>query len=292
MLAAFDELRSTLAHYLAERQPRPSRPRPRALLLPWRVADRLKAIAWWERTSFKDLIRRGAEELVRRRPGLGWGGERVPPGSVRGRITSRRRSHVAGRGAAAGGPDDAHAARDVVPNLRTMHEMDDTTRASCPDHARLFAIATGQAGYFTTAQARGFRLGSSAAQPSCKERPLRPCRSRRVGLRDYPSSPREELLAAWLSLAPSCPHESALEVFGSRTSSPTDPPVRPAEPTKLSRRPGVALHTTTRPLDGSSVVGRDGMRLTAPGRTIADVAAAGVAPSRSHALSGRPSTVA
>ncbi len=100
------------------------------LLLPWRVADRLKAIAWWERTSFENLIRRGAEELVarsggpclprdargglpsaagradgiwsigalasremgswsstdpvtrtnphRRRPRLGWGGERVP----------------------------------------------------------------------------------------------------------------------------------------------------------------------------------------------------------------------
>jgi len=38
---------------------------------------------------------------------------------------------------------------------------------------------------------------------------------------------------------------------------------------KLARRSGVALHTTTRPLDGSDVVVRDGMRVTESARTIA-----------------------
>jgi len=47
---------------------------------------------------------------------------------------------------------------------------------------------------------------------------------------------------------------------------------------KLSRRPGVALHTTTRPFGGSDTLVRDGMRLTGPARTIVDVAEAGVAP--------------
>jgi hypothetical protein len=36
------------------------------VLLTWQLADRLKAIAWWERTSVEDLVKRGAEELVAR----------------------------------------------------------------------------------------------------------------------------------------------------------------------------------------------------------------------------------
>jgi len=41
-----------------------------SVLLPWRVADWLKADAWWERTSVEELVRRGAEELVARRTEL------------------------------------------------------------------------------------------------------------------------------------------------------------------------------------------------------------------------------
>jgi site-specific recombinase XerC len=40
------------------------------ILLPSRVADRLKAIASWERTSVEEMVRRGADELVARRDEL------------------------------------------------------------------------------------------------------------------------------------------------------------------------------------------------------------------------------
>jgi hypothetical protein len=38
------------------------------------------------------------------------------------------------------------------------------------------------------------------------------------------------------------------------------------------------IHTTTHPLADADIISRHGVRLTAPARTIADVAAAGMAP--------------
>lgn len=37
-----------------------------SVVLPWRVADRLEELAWRQRTSVEELVRRGAEELVAR----------------------------------------------------------------------------------------------------------------------------------------------------------------------------------------------------------------------------------
>lgn len=162
-----------------------------------------------------------------------------------------------------------------------MQGMDDATVASRPDHEGLFATATEQAGYFTAAQARDCGFSSPLLTHHAKSgRFVRVARGL-YRLRDYPSSPREELLAAWLRLAPNAvvSHESALELLGLSDIIPNLIHLSvPRTRRKLSRRSGVALHTTTRPLDGSDVVVRDGMRLTAPARTIADVAVAGVAP--------------
>ena len=73
--------------------------------------------------------------------------------------------------------------------------------------------------------------------------------------------------------------ESALELLGLSDVIPDRIHLSvPRSRRKLSRRSGVALHTTTRPLTGSDVVVRDGMRVTGPARTIVDVAGAGVAP--------------
>jgi predicted transcriptional regulator of viral defense system len=159
--------------------------------------------------------------------------------------------------------------------------MDDTTAATRPDHESLFGIATEQAGYFTTAQTRDCGFSSPLLTHHAKSgRFVRVARGL-YRLRDYPSSPREELLAAWLRLAPDAvvSHESALELLGLSDIIPNLIHLSvPRARRKLSLRSGVALHTTTRPLDGSDVVVRDGMRLTAPARTIADVAEAGVAP--------------
>jgi len=110
--------------------------------------------------------------------------------------------------------------------------------------------------------------------PSIPERGL-------YSFRDYPTSPREELNASWLRLAPGAvvSHESALELLGLSHVIPNLIHLSvPRSRRKLARRSEVALLTTTRPLDGADVVVRDGMRLTGPARTIADVAEAGLAP--------------
>jgi predicted transcriptional regulator of viral defense system len=159
--------------------------------------------------------------------------------------------------------------------------MDDTETATRPDHERLFAIATEQAGYFTTAQARDCGFSSPLLTHHAKSgRFVRVARGL-YRFRDYPTSPREELLAAWLRLAPWAvvSHESALELLGLSDIIPNLIHLSvPRARRKLARRSGVALHTTTRPLDGVDVAVRDGMRLTGPARTIADVAEAGLAP--------------
>jgi len=72
------------------------------------------------------------------------------------------------------------------------------------DHACLFGVASGQHGYFTARQAAtcGFRTDLLTYH-------ARRGRFIRVHhgvyrLRDYPSSPREEVVAAWLALG-QCP---------------------------------------------------------------------------------------
>jgi predicted transcriptional regulator of viral defense system len=74
-------------------------------------------------------------------------------------------------------------------------------------------------------------------------------------------------------------HESALELLGLSDIIPNLIHLSvPRSRRKLSRRSGVALHTTTRPFGGSDTLIRDGMRLTGAARTIVDVAETGVAP--------------
>jgi predicted transcriptional regulator of viral defense system len=159
--------------------------------------------------------------------------------------------------------------------------MDDTTAVTRPDHKRLFAVATEQAGYFTTAQARDSGFSSPLITHHAQSgRFIRVARGL-YRLRDYPSSPREELLAAWLRLAPSAvvSHESALELLGLSDIIPNLIHLTvPRSRRKLSRRAGVVLHTTTRPFGDSDTLVRDGMRLTGPARTIVDVADTGGAP--------------
>lgn len=153
--------------------------------------------------------------------------------------------------------------------------------ATRPDHEGLFDIATEQAGYFTTAQARASGFSSPLITHHAQSgRFVRVARGL-YRLRDYPASPREELLAAWLRLAPEAvvSHESALELLGFSDVIPHKIHLSVSRRRRRLARPsGVVIHTTTRPLDGSDVVVRDGMRLTGPARTIVDVAETGVAP--------------
>lgn len=159
--------------------------------------------------------------------------------------------------------------------------MDDTT-ARQPDFQCLFAATTGQQGYFTTAQARdcGFR-------GNLLHHHVRAGRFQRVYrgvycLRDYPSSPREEVVAAWLAVGKEkavVSHESALDLLDLSDVIPDEihltVPRSMRHPPSL---PGVRVHTTTRDLRSGDTVVRDGITLTSPARTIVDAAENGTAP--------------
>ena len=150
-----------------------------------------------------------------------------------------------------------------------------------PDHEALFAIASAQAGCFTASQAAAQGFSSALISHHVKSgRFLRIARGL-YRLRDYPSQPGEDVVAAWLRQAPDAvvSHESALEVLdladviADRVHLTVSRSRR-----RLVPQDGVVIHTTTRPLGSSDIVSRRGMRVTAPARTIVDVAAAGVAP--------------
>jgi predicted transcriptional regulator of viral defense system len=149
----------------------------------------------------------------------------------------------------------------------------------------LFAIASAQAGCFTASQAAAEGFSSALLSHHVKAgRFLRLARGL-YRLRDYPSQPGDEVAAAWLRQAPDAvvSHESALEildladVIAGRVHLTV-----PRSRRRLVRQDGVVIHTTTRPIGGSDTVSRRGMRVTAPARTIVDVAAVGVAPTRSR----------
>ncbi len=159
--------------------------------------------------------------------------------------------------------------------------MNDTVQAAKPDSEALFATASEQAGYFTAAQARTAGYSWPLVSYHAKQgRFVRVARGL-YRLSDYPSSPREELIAAWLRLAPDAAisHESALEALGLSDIIPDSIHLTvPRARRKLSRTPGVSIHTTIRSLEVTDLLTPDGVRLTAPARTIVDVAEAGTAP--------------
>lgn len=162
-----------------------------------------------------------------------------------------------------------------------MHDagLDDKAK---PDHERLFLTASQQGGYFTAAQAR--TSGFSWASLSYHARRGRFTRIRRglYRLREYPESTREDVVAAWLAAGRDdavVSHESALDLLGLsdvvphrvHLTLPRSKRYRPAPP-------GVAVHTTTKPLGAGDVVVREGVRVTSAVRSIVDAAEAGTAP--------------
>lgn len=150
-----------------------------------------------------------------------------------------------------------------------------------PNHDALFAKASAQAGYFTTAQAEACGFSSALLTHHAKSgRFLRIARGL-YRLRDYPHETNEEIVAAWLRQAPNAvvSHESALALLGlSDVIADTVHLTVPRTRRRLVRQPGVVVHTTTRPIADTDVVMRRGVRVTGPERTIVDVAEVGVAP--------------
>lgn len=150
-----------------------------------------------------------------------------------------------------------------------------------PNESCLVEVATAQAGYFTTRQAHD--CGYSYALLSHHSATGRFVRARRgiYRLRDYPSSQHEDVMAAWLAAGPEAivSHESALDILGAGDSIPNRVHLTVPRSKRGSRRArGVVVHTSEQLPDEGDVVLRNGMRVTAPVRTIMDVARAGLGP--------------
>lgn len=150
------------------------------------------------------------------------------------------------------------------------------------DEACLFGIASEQAGYFTTSQAQccGFswRLLShhtSSGRFIRIERGL-------YRYRDYPSSPYEEVMAAWLAVGKNIgvvSHESALDLLDLTDVIPNSIHITvPRVHRRVETLPGTTLHSTSTPPQGDEIITRHGILLTDPIRTLLDAAEDGTAP--------------
>ena len=140
----------------------------------------------------------------------------------------------------------------------------------------LYQIASQQAGYFTIAQAR--EAGFTRRQASYYAQTGRWTRIRRgiYRLPFYPASPHEDLFVAWLRTGESAAisHESALALYGLSDVLPQQIHLIVSRTTSR-RHEGLQLHTPE--LAPDEVVHFEGLPVTTVARTIADVAANGLA---------------
>ena len=157
-----------------------------------------------------------------------------------------------------------------------MHDM------AAPDYESLYALASAQAGYFTTKQARTHGISWRALTHHAGRGRFQRVRRGLYRFRDYPSSSYEEVVAAWLAMGAErsiVSHETALDIYDLTDLIPSSVHLTVPRAQRGLRPPaGVQLHTTLRPLRDDEVTIREGMRLTTPERTLLDAAEAGTAP--------------
>lgn len=160
--------------------------------------------------------------------------------------------------------------------------MHDTHGRPKPDHQRLFQIASEQGGYFTTSQAADCSFSKPLLAYHVKRHRFIRVRQGLYRLREYPSSPREDVIAAWLAAGREVAvvsHESALDMLDLSDVVPEVVHLTVPRSKRYRRAsPGVAIHTRIRPFTSEDVTVRDGVRVTSPVRTIVDAAEEGTAP--------------
>lgn len=151
-----------------------------------------------------------------------------------------------------------------------------------PDAVALNQVAYGQDGYFTSQQARDTGFSPQLLAHHVRSGRYEHMRRGLYRLRGYPGSSHEEVRALWLSVGAEravVSHESALELHGLSDVLPnTVHLLVDRDDRGIRRLQGVTLHTTTKALQPSEVVSREGIRVTDPVRSILDAAGAGTAP--------------
>lgn len=144
----------------------------------------------------------------------------------------------------------------------------------------LFQIASGQMGYFTASQARKVGVSRTLLHHHTKGGKFERVYHGVYRFRDYPSTPREEVTAAWLAVGKDIAvvsHESALDLLDLTDIIPNRIDVMVPRSKRYLRVPDdVTLHTTTQPIDQAATTFREGIRISSAARTIVDVADTGL----------------
>jgi len=145
-----------------------------------------------------------------------------------------------------------------------------------PDHDSLYQIAESRGGYFTAADARRAGFSRSLLTHHTRNGHFERVARGVYRLERFPASPYEDLFIALLRTGPRSviSHASALALYDLTDALPTEVHVTVPR-TASRRRSGIRLHTKT--IDSAEVTSREGLALTTVPRTIADVAAAGLA---------------
>lgn len=153
---------------------------------------------------------------------------------------------------------------------------------STPDYAALYALASTQSGYFTTTQAKEHGVSWRALTHHAAGGRFQRVRRGLYRFRDYPSSPYEEVVVAWLVIGADrgiVSHDTALDIYDLSDIIPLSVHlIVPRALRGLHPPAGVTLHTATVPPHNDEVTICEGVRLTTPERTLLDVAEAGTAP--------------
>ncbi len=147
---------------------------------------------------------------------------------------------------------------------------------SSPNYNTLYEITEGQAGYFTARQAGEAGYSWERLSYYAKTGRFQRVSHGIYRLVHFPSSPFEDLYISWLrtGLDSVISHESALSIYDLSDIIPSEIHITVPR-TASRRRRGIRLHTNRfKPED---VTWREGLKVTTVPRTIADVAATGLA---------------
>jgi predicted transcriptional regulator of viral defense system len=146
---------------------------------------------------------------------------------------------------------------------------------SRPDLRGLEAQAYEQHGYFTAEQARAHGVSSQLLHHHTRNGRFESVRRGLYRLRGFPTSEHDEMREKWMAVGMEkavLSHESALALLELSDNVPDKVHLLVSRRHRgLRRPPGVVLHT--RPDNEEvTIVWRDGLPLTAPARTLVDVA--------------------
>jgi len=144
-----------------------------------------------------------------------------------------------------------------------------------PDIRRLEADAYQQGGYFTSDQARENGVSRQLLDHHVRQGRFERVRRGLYRIRGFPTSQHDDIREKWMAVGTEkaiVSHESALALLELSDNVPDEVHLLVPRRHRGLRRPtGVVIHTHADD-EEIATVWRDGMRLTAPARTLVDVA--------------------